>query len=203
MRILCLDPGSRNFGYCVIEIDENGFQYLEIGQILKTIVNLTALPAYRKGPKRKKKIAKEDRPFDPPVQDMLPQFRKVLMAILKDWNPDEIVVERFQARGLKGSTIEAVSIMIGIILLQGYLRKIKVRLITAAQWKNVVNKHVILDTLYSHTQLDGFTPHETDASCMGLYHFANNNKEILSWVNQVVSKMKKYSQLQMKSSHVK
>lgn len=192
MRLLQFDPGSRNFAYSVMDIQGDKFHYLEIGQFINTIVNLTPYPAYKK-PKTKKKIPKSEWPFDPPIQDATPIFVSSMNRLLDEYKPHEIVIERFQARGLKGSTIEAVSIMIGMIYILAKNKNIKVRLITAAQWKNRVNTIVNLDTLYGQTKKLGFSPHETDASCMGIYHYFSNYNGDMSLCNQILKNMERWT----------
>ena len=199
MRVLMLDPGSRNFGYSVLEIDGKGFRYLEIGQIEKTIVNLTANPHVRKPKRRKKagqapqKIPKDGWPVDHPLHVMLPRYYKTMSRLIKDYGIDEVVMERFQSRGLKGSTIEAVSIMVGILLGMLHRMKIKSRLVTAGQWKNQINRHINLDNTYKITAKFGYTPHETDACFMGIYHYHSHYNGELEWATQVPEKMENYS----------
>ena len=183
MFVLSLDPGSRNFAYCVTSIDENKFRFLEIGQISNTIVNLTALT------RKSKKIVDES------VDVMTPKYIKSMSGLLTEYAIQEIVIERFQARGLKGSTIEAVSIMVGILMCIAHNRGLKIRLITAAQWKNQVNRIVTLNNSYGESHKLGFTPHETDASYMGIYHYHAQHGGDLEWVNRVIQEMERYAAL--------
>jgi Holliday junction resolvasome RuvABC endonuclease subunit len=178
MVVLGIDPGTQNMGYSVFEVRETSLYFFEIGQITSTITNLTPNKQFKKitkaerlkASKKKVKLLKKDRPFQPPLDIGAKRFIKVSSSILKEYKPDCAVIERFQSRGLKGSTIECVSIMIGIMIRECFYRKISLRLLIASQWKNRVNQFLNLDSFYLETAKLGFTPHETDSMCMPLYH---------------------------------
>lgn len=134
--------------------------------------------------KRKERIKKTDMPFEPPLQEGFERFHKVIVDLLEQYRPSVIIMERFQSRGLKGAVIECISIMIGIVMTLAKARGIRVRLVTAAQWKNEINKVENLEGLYSETATLGFTPHETDTLGMSVYLKAEQTPEAMEWIQK-------------------
>ena len=86
--------------------------------------------------------------------------------------PDALFMERFQARGLGGTTIECINFMLGAMIYK-YHETTDIRLPTAATWKNRINKHVDLKNAYKkynlHRVITNKTPHELDAVLIGMY----------------------------------
>lgn len=201
MRLLTLDPGPRNFGFSVSDFTDTGMKLLEVGQITSTITNLTRDNFYRKPTKAmrdkaKKKgvrLTKKDMPFEPPLNEGFLRFYKAFLKLVKDHRPDEIVVERFQSRGLRGPVIECISIMLGIILTVAHTMKIKVRLVIASQWKNAINKITNLEDFYTFGNTIGFTPHECDTLGMALYHMDTTYSEgTIEWATKMPKVLKRY-----------
>lgn len=105
-----------------------------------------------------------------PIHDIL-LFQKQKDAFLKEvrawkrYSPKAIIAERFQSRGLRGSTVECVSMMLGIL---GMLN-LPVKFITASTWKNKYQRrygcHLKRD-IYKNIKT---TPHQLDASLIGCY----------------------------------
>ena len=93
MKILAIDPGIYNFAYCVID-DKS--KIISIGHLDNPIQS----------------IKKDD------LEDNLKLFSWGIKEVIQSANlkkDDFVVIERYQARGHKGSQIECVNIMIGII----------------------------------------------------------------------------------------
>ena len=98
-----------------------------------------------------------------------------LLRALKAKGCEYAIAERFQTRGIKGLSIELVSAMLGITLLEfpG-----KVRLVIASQWKNAYGRSGLdLDKLY--VDMRPITPHQIDASLMGLWMACKLRKQPL------------------------
>lgn len=140
-RILALDPGSRNMGISLVAT--NGAKYKVIANSIVTnpLHDLTNIGIQRK------------------------LFLDEIDGWINQFQPDGIIAERFQTRGLQGPLVELVSVMLG--LLASY--KVPVKFITAATWKNAWHRRfdpLLLDDLYK-TCLT--TPHQLDASFIGFY----------------------------------
>lgn len=156
MRILCLDPGTTNFGLSILRVDGKKLS-IEGSKTVNNLVKDMTNPE----PKYK-------------------AFKKELRALGKF---DLVVAERFQARGNKGPTIECISLMLGALL---ELYPGKTIFLTASTWKNRVNKVFDLKEYYEDLKQaqapvrpisDRKTVHELDSSLMGLYAFFRNTKQ--------------------------
>lgn len=92
---------------------------------------------------------------------------------------DGVCFERFQSRGLKGNTVETISLMLGLIAVFAHKHNIPVMFITASQWKNAFNKTMDLKGLYADYKLTSKKSpkaiHEFDACLQGLYFFYKRN----------------------------
>lgn len=153
------DPGDSNYGYAVITYDTEKikFSIQELGMFTCQINNLTN--SYAKPPKskrRKRKIVADYAPFP----EQLDLFEREWIDLIVKYNTRTISTERFQARGLRGKSIEIVSIMNGVIALTAQHFIVPMQMITAATWKNQVNRLFDLKLLYTKLSL---TPHTVDA----------------------------------------
>lgn len=139
-RILSFDPGTRNMGISCVEL---------VGNVPHVLANAT---------------------MEHPMHDIKAFMtqRDAFLSEVQYWintfNPSAIVAERFQTRGLKGPTIEVVSMMLGIL---GML-KLPVLFVPAVVWKNKFQKRFCADLrdMYSYINT---TPHQLDASLIGCY----------------------------------
>lgn len=149
-RILGLDPGLTNFGIALTELD------LETCQV--RVVRNSMLRN--------------------PVRDLKGGLRAQQRRFFKEINywvergrVDGIVAERFQARGLRGNTGECVTFMLG--LLSAQIQK-PLKLVTAATWKNPLNRRLRetefedLKQLYKWTKVQ---PHQLDATFISIYGY--------------------------------
>lgn len=148
-RILGLDPGVTNHAWAILEYDLQPFRYkiLAHGMVINTIKDL-------KGSEYDKGCA---------------AYRRELRKVMKNFGADHSIAERFQSRGLKGTTVECVSIMLGVL---SSVSKENL-LITASQWKNELNKITSLDLLYEEACC---VPHQLDASLIALYGACKMNE---------------------------
>lgn len=177
MIILGNDGGTVNFGYSILKVTPKTLKFLEIGQFINTIKNLTDLPVYKKvtkaeRAKAKKKgirLTKKNRPFVNPFYESFPIYYNSVNKVFEEYKIDAIIMERFQTRGIGGPLIEMVSMMNGITTTLAHQRKATVKLTPASIWKNAVNKIYSLDDLYAYGKEFAFTPHECDSSLMALF----------------------------------
>ena len=153
------DPGDSNYGYSVITYNTKTmkFNILELGMFTCQINNLTDKSVKPPKSKRRKRIVV---PNYPPFIHQLELFSKEWIDLIVKYKANAITSERFQARGLRGKSIELVSIMNGTIAYEAHKHNIPVQLITAATWKNQVNKLFDLKMLYTKLRL---TPHTIDS----------------------------------------
>jgi hypothetical protein len=142
-RILALDPGSTNMGISLIAVSED----LRVKVIANSIITKPLHDLVR-------------------VNGGRSEFLAEIARWVSYYDPQAIAAERFQTRGIKGKTVEAVSIMLG--LLGGKYEHLPLMLVTAGTWKNAFHRRfdVELDDLYKLTLT---TPHQLDSILLGLY----------------------------------
>lgn len=156
LRVLGFDPGTANFGcFAGLLVGEDNLRYAEAYESHMLVNPLTDMTRIM-----------EDRV----------RFRNEIVSYLEEYQPHAIVIERFMTRGLKGATIELVNMMIGIItsILMDYEEQGKfvyLKIVTAASWKNQVNRIINLDTLYAVCRKRGVVDHKLDAALMSMYSF--------------------------------
>ena len=159
------DPGNSNYGYGVIRVDPTSFKIkiLEMGMFTCQITNLTDKEAKPPKSKRRKRIVVENyKPFSTQLRLFCSEWGE----ILDQYDVKAITSERFQSRGLKGLSIEVVSMMNAFICHEADSRDIAYQVITAATWKNQVNRYIDLESLYKENDL---TPHMIDAVFIAVY----------------------------------
>jgi hypothetical protein len=151
LNVLGFDPGRKNFG-CFA------------GKIVNGIL-----------------IPLESSMLQNPIQELkgdnlgaIGTYTEEMRSFIACYEPDAIVIERFMSRGLKGKTIELVSLMVGILAslvyeyrLQGF--NITIQSVTAASWKNRVNKVFPLVDVYADLKPHKVPDHCVDAALMSLY----------------------------------
>lgn len=153
--VLSCDPGTKNFA--------------------------TALVTGRLDKGRLKLKVHGTRLMDSTVRDLKGNVGFALRNFISDFDkildnegivPDALYMERFQSRGLGGTTIECVNFMLGNMVYH-YHEDTEVRLLTAATWKNRANKMFDLKSAYKehnlHRVITCKTEHELDAVLIGIY----------------------------------
>jgi len=137
--ILGLDPGSKNAGYAVlrVRIKKKKLQYKieETGKLKNLLTDL-------KIPHRK----------------ILQKHVGEVRAIIKKYGIKYVLAERYMARGGKQATIEYVNQMLGAL---EYALPVEVTQISAATWKNRINR--IFDLKKYYKECYRVEPHEIDA----------------------------------------
>lgn len=143
---LSLDPGSTNMGIAVAGYEDerpilvaNAVMHNPIKGLTKDLVNKKHL-------------------FIAEVEQWVERY-----------NVKTIIVERFQARGLMGTTVEEVSIMIGVLL--QHFDHLDVRLVIASTWKTQWNRNFKEYSMKDLYKICPATSHQVDAVLIGLYHF--------------------------------
>jgi len=161
LRVLAFDPGTANFG-C-------------FGGVLYGVKTLHSIK-----PIVTKMLENPVTSLTTDLATQTDRFRLEICGLIEQVQPDIIIIERFQSRGLMGTTVELISFMIGFItgIANEYESAgdtlILVRPITASQWKNSVNKSASLEDLYA--MLGKATlHHRLDAMLMSLYAFPDTN----------------------------
>lgn len=145
-RILGLDPGKSNFGIAVVELPKNSSSPVVLSNGI----------------------------LECPLDNIKDHFRDGVATFLveiehwmSEFRPSAIIAERFQSRGLMGTTVEVVGIMLGALCV--HYMDLPMSVITAAQWKNPLQRATEpLKGVYSRCRT---TPHQIDAvfqSCYGL-----------------------------------
>lgn len=101
------------------------------------------------------------------VKAFVNEFEEVLNLC----KPDVVMAERFMTRGFKGSTIEAIGLMLGLMAGACHARGIKFILVTASTWKNSFSRRFggkeVLPDIYK--QLAKKQAHKIDACLIGCF----------------------------------
>jgi len=157
IRVLSGDPGTRNFALAVQEA-----KVVE-GRLKIRIIGTAMIPDTHTLTDLKEE-----------TQDQLKRFRRIMIGLRKEYEPDFVLMERFQSRGMGGATIEHVNMMLGVAMLS--FRGASCDILTAAMWKNRTHKFFDLKAAYRGYGLTskakaytGIAEHELDAALIGLY----------------------------------
>ena len=123
------------------------------------------------------------------------QFKKYLRKLKKMYKPDVLIIERFAPRGgfLRASIVELVNQMIVYII---EVFNIEFRQVTAASWKNVVQKKVnkvkvndLKEIYKTHKKTLG--PHRIDAALLCMLQFGfniNHTNKFIFWLARMCKK---------------
>ena len=167
ITVLGCDPGSKNFGLFVGNVNED---LTEI-EVLKSGMIDTCLTEMKGN-------------IIPDVEAFAEDYEN----IIQEYQPDVITLERFQTRGFKGKTIELVGTMLGIMMLKNAelacTKKVDVRLLTAATWKNQVNRISKLKAVYKVMKKRKVVDHRVDAALMSIYNLTNDPYRFLKVAEQ-------------------
>ena len=149
ITILSLDPGTKNYGYSVIEFDSSPrIRLKKAGRLFSTVYRLN--------------------------QNLMVQIAEYSAAIhrlIDEHSVRLIIAERYMSRRMGGTTIECVNAMLGVIMEICESRGVRLKLIPASQWKNEVERQTegLLPSLYQEGKANKITPHTIDAVMIGLY----------------------------------
>lgn len=150
VNILALDPGSVNFAWSIITYRPDGKYKITAAGMIQNVINDLKI-------------------------GMLPKgwlFHAEMEALVKRFNIQEIVVERFMSRGsFGGGGMEAICLELGIVLM---VAEKEFMMLTSASWKNAFNrlwpkKEYTLKDYYKERER-GTPLHPIDASLMGIYY---------------------------------
>ena len=151
LTVLGLDPGSDNFGYCVLRVlgvtrGRMRCKILQHGRILSTVRTLTS-------PRL--------------LTEQLAQYVDAVTELIKWHEVKAVIAERYMIRpGRGGTSNETVNIMLGALLMLKHPTKI----IPASQWKNAASSEgVVLDEIYEQLKPAKVTPHQIDACHIAQY----------------------------------
>lgn len=163
ITVLGCDPGSKNFGLFVGKVNDD----ISKIQILESRMITTCLTEMK--------------------GNILPDveaFAEDYESILQKYKPDVITLERFQTRGFRGKTIELIGTMLGVMMMKNVElardKEVDVRLLTAATWKNRVNKVSKLKAVYKTMKKRKVVDHRIDAALMSVYNLTDDPYRFLT-----------------------
>lgn len=161
MYIISFDPGEQNFAWSITQHRSvNGLfesRCLENGLIKNTIKTL----------KDQAKLQQEAHEF---YMEIASLFDKHVWSV--------VAMERFMGRGIRvGTTSETTNIMMGIIAHFVWTRYEQTfpLLVNAATWKTAFDRNTSR-ALSDSYKLCGTTPHQYDASLIGVFAACNNQQ---------------------------
>lgn len=160
LNVLSFDPGTRNFGV-----------------FGGTLFGAKTLHKIR--PKLSTMLENPIRSFGPELWEDTKLFREEIRQLVLTVRPDVIVIERYQSRGLKGTTIEMVNFMIGYIygmldvLSEELGKPVVIKLLMASTWKNALNRKFRIEELYEKMPESQW--HRLDACLMGISVFPDKD----------------------------
>lgn len=141
---LGLDPGTKNFAYGVVQVRGERYRILQHGMLQNPMYELKGLDVGRR----------------------IARFKNEIMGIRRRHQIEFATAERFMTRGHGGTTIEAVSLMLGVV---ATIFRTNIYFVTAAGWKNAWNKHYDLKRFYSEMKPYRVQTHQVDAVSLALY----------------------------------
>ena len=147
VTVLAFDPGSKNFGWSVVcgrkKKNKLELRILCSGHIVNTMNQMKI------GPLHKKQRA---------------AFVEEILAIKNSYPLNYFVAERYMNRGIRGTLIEAVAMMLDAATSS---LKLPYTLLAAVTWKRALDKcGVDLKQAYKWCKA---TPHQLDATMMGVF----------------------------------
>lgn len=182
-RVLGLDCGTKSFGWCALRIRlmaDGAYQFRVLGGgLLESPVNnlthiakVEKVTVSRKTGKAKKTNAGKS---EPPLEVGVRLFTDELDYLFSLYKITHMSAERFMSRGRGGdSTIEAISLMLGLVIAECAKRDVPYTILAAATWKlacaRAVGDKEILAELYHYAKSEyGKEPHAFDAALMAAY----------------------------------
>lgn len=172
LRILAHDPGSKNYGIAVLEVQIGArnsppknlkFKVLDFWKVENTLqsLKLSGMKGKKRGKTRREKVK-----FSPEAE-LASYFAEVQHAT-HAYDIDVQIAERYMSRRMGGVTIELVNMELGVLRTLCMIQGTPLRLIPASQWKNEAGRQGIdLEDIYA--KVKPVSPHEVDATMIGLY----------------------------------
>lgn len=146
LTVLGMDPGTNNFAVSAVSV---GLRKGEFDILTHHMVGSAI-----------KDLKEED------TGERIKRFTNEIKRLKRTHKATFSTAERFMTRGHGGTTIEAISVMLGVV---ATVFGTEVRFITAANWKNAFNRWYNLDKMYGEMKPYGIPTHQVDAVCIGLY----------------------------------
>lgn len=146
IRMLSVDPGTSNFAWSALEVR---FDPLTVN-VLATGMLQSPMKA-----------------MSGDIRLDVKGFKSEIRSIIEEYDLKFLAAERYMTRGIKGTTIEAVNAMLGVLVTmfdqhpwQRY------ELVMASQWKNEWNRYSNLEGFYKLAKCE---VHQADSMGIGLY----------------------------------
>jgi Holliday junction resolvasome RuvABC endonuclease subunit len=178
ITVLGFDPGPKNFGFSVC-------QYRSVAGFDKDTIQWRCLTAG---------IVQNPINDVKRIVEQVTTFANELDELVASYSPNYVIVERFMTRGLKGTAIEYISMMLGIIVDRLRVRGIEVLIVQAASWKVPFKRLHDLEAMYKYALCQ---THEIDASLLTAYMasrvFKVKNFEFLTNPASIVKKVENVS----------
>ena len=161
--LLASDPGSKNYGYSVLSVKATAVPLnKKVNQMKKLIVTLLEVGVIKSKLTSLKDVSLAGRE--------LMAYRKELRSIAKRHQTTFQIAERYMSRRMGGVTIEIVNQLIGALRVEAQIIGNPLKLIPSSQWKNELKRRgVDLDIKYKDAKKVKRTPHELDATLIGVY----------------------------------
>jgi hypothetical protein len=154
-KVLSIDPGIVNASAAIVKM--RGDLYLRKMQILESRMLMGVF----------KSLNNKD------LLDKFDTFIREIRQLYTKYQPDLIIIERYQARGFSSHANELVPLMIAAII-QEFKGECLIQIVPPAAWKNKVNKILDLNTAYEEIK-EYLTPHQLDAVLIGISTFPEHD----------------------------
>jgi len=107
------------------------------------------------------------------LEEILEEIRPQLVELLDRFSPDQVIIERFQARGsFAVFANEVMNVVIGSFVEICRQREVPLRLVTPPAWKNDLRRTIGLSP--ADISLEGISQHECDALGMVAYELGSH-----------------------------
>ncbi len=148
--VVAHDPGTKNYGYAITQgrVKNGKFQvrFWENGKLYRTVLQLKD---------------------STPMRESLQQYLEDISSIYKRCpHPVVTIAERYMTRGIRGTLVECVNVMLGALVTQ-IEPSSKLKLVAAVTWKREMERCGLdLKEMY---RLARVSAHQIDASLMSLF----------------------------------
>jgi hypothetical protein len=104
------------------------------------------------------------------IRDETISYINEVSAIVREYDVDFMIAERYQSRRMGGTTIELVNMMLGTLRGIACVKNTPLKVMPASQWKVPLgNKGFDLEGLYKEAKVYKVSDHEVDACFIALY----------------------------------